>query len=191
MSSEATWVAQSGQQSVVLASFESHRRAERMLVSLGRGFRRKAREGGVTAVLIAGNADGSLRLTQSRVLTASGFSNALFRMSLAWMVGFMGLLSALKGARTGAHAAGVRKGHVGSDEHQAHRILAEAGSRAVIMLVRCKDTTARKLVTAGAAERARYSWDGSLAEFLAALDPGSAHDWVRSAVGESNTRRRH
>ena len=32
----------------------------------------------------------------------------------------------------------------------------------------------------GASER----WDGSRAEFLAGLDPGSQHDWLRAAVGE-------
>ncbi|MEU9089726.1 hypothetical protein [Streptomyces sp. NPDC048428] len=184
MTSETTSVAQSGQESVVIASFDSRHRAERMLVSLGRGFRGIARKGGTTAVVISGNADGSLRLTQSRVLTASGFTNALFRVSLSWMVGFMGLFSTLKGARVGAHAAGVRKGHVRSTSQQAHRILAEVGPHAAVTLVRCKDTDTGQRVAAAAAERARESWDGSLAEFLAALDPGSAHDWVRAAVGD-------
>jgi hypothetical protein len=35
-----------------------------------------------------------------------------------------------------------------------------------------------------AAARAEGSWDGSLTEFLAALDPGTAHDWARAAVGK-------
>ncbi|MFD0003009.1 hypothetical protein ACFVJ4_11355 [Streptomyces sp. NPDC127178] len=184
MTSETTSVAQAGQESVVIASFDNRHRAERMLVSLGRGFRRKARTGGTTAVVIRGNADGSLRVTQSRVLTANGFVNALFRLSLAWMVGFMGLFATLKGARVGAHAAGVRKGHVGSNAQQAHKILAEAGPDAAITLVRCKDTDTRQRVAAAAAERAKESWDGPLTEFLATLDPGSAHDWLRAAVGE-------
>ncbi|MEV4613149.1 hypothetical protein AB0K43_11180 [Kitasatospora sp. NPDC049258] len=190
MTSETTPVAQSGQESVVIASFDSHRRAEHMLASLGRGFRTKARKRGATAVVIRGNADGSLKLTQSRVLTASGFANALLRISLSWTVGFMGLFSTLKGAEVGAHAAEVRKGHVRSDAQHAHRILAEAGPQAAITLVRCKDADTRQMVAAAAAERAKDSWDGSLTEFLAALDPGSAHDWVRAAVGEpSNTHR--
>ena len=184
MTSETTSVAQSGQEAVVIASFDNRHHAERMLVSLGRDFRRKARTGGTTAVVIRGNADGSLRLTQSRVLTANGFMNALFRISLAWMVGFMGLFATLKGARVGAHAAGVHKGHVGSNAQQAHRILAEAGPDAAITLVRCKDTDTRQMVAAATAERAKDSWDGSLTDFLATLDSGSAHDWVRAAVGE-------
>ena len=42
----------------------------------------------------------------------------------------------------------------------------------------------RQLVAAAAADTASDSWDGSLTEFLAALDPGSADDWARAAVGE-------
>jgi len=92
-------------ESVVIARFDSYRHAEHMLASLGRGFRAKARKGGATAVVVRGNLDGSLKVTESRVLSAG-------------------------------------------------------------------------------AGRSSGSWDGSLAEFLAALYPGSAHDWVRAAVGE-------
>lgn len=174
-----------GQEWVVLASFGSRQRAEHMLASLGRGFRRKARRGGATAVVIRGNADGSLRLTQSRVLTANGFVSALLRVCFSWALGFMGLLSTLKGAQAGVHAAGVRQGHVGSGEHQAHRILADAGSRAAITLIRGTDSQTRQAVAVAAADRATYSWDGPLTEFLASLDPGSAHDWVRSALADA------
>jgi hypothetical protein len=45
MTSETGSVAKSGQESVVLASFDSYRHAEHMLASLGHGFRRKARQG--------------------------------------------------------------------------------------------------------------------------------------------------
>jgi hypothetical protein len=40
------------------------------------------------------------------------------------------------------------------------------------------------MVAAAAADGAEESWDGSLTEFLTALDPGGADDWVRAAVGE-------
>jgi hypothetical protein len=183
MTSETSSAAKTGQESVVLASFDSYRHAEHMLASLGRGFRKKARKGGTTAVVVRGNPDGSLKVTESRVLEAGDFTSVLIRVSLSWTVGFMGLFSTLKGARSGAHAVHVRGGHVGSDEHQAHRILAEAGPHAAVALVRCKDQETRQMVAAAAADSARDSWDGSLTEFLAALDPGSAHDWVRAAVG--------
>jgi hypothetical protein len=41
----------------------------------------------------------------------------------------------------------------------------------------------RHKVSERAADSAVGTWDGSLAEFLAALDPGSKHDWVRDALG--------
>ena len=86
------------QESVVLASFQNRHAAEHMLSSLGRGFRKEARKGQVTALLVSANKDGSLQLTQSRVLTAGGVGAALIRVPFAWTLGFMGLLSTLKGA---------------------------------------------------------------------------------------------
>src|SRR4249919_1439072 len=111
MTSEASSAAKTGQESVVLASFDNYRHAEHMLASLGRGFRTKARKGGVTAVVVRGNPDGSLKVTESRVLSASDFASTLIRVSLSWTVGFMGLWSTLKGAKSGVHAAHVREGH--------------------------------------------------------------------------------
>jgi hypothetical protein len=64
MTSEAISVAKSGQESVVIASFDSYRHAEHMLASLGRGFRKKSRKGGTTAVVVRGNPDGSLRASR-------------------------------------------------------------------------------------------------------------------------------
>lgn len=54
----------------------------------------------------------------------------------------------------------------------------------MIALVRCKDPETRKMVAAGAADQASYSWDGSMPDFLAALEPGSEHDWVRAALDQ-------
>jgi hypothetical protein len=190
MTSETSSVAKSGQESVVLASFDSYRDAEHMLASLGRGFRKKARKGGTTAVVVRGNPDGSLKVTESRVLSAGDFVSTVIRVSLSWTVGFMGLFSTLRGAKEEAHAARVRKGHAGSDEHRAHQILAEAGPHAALALVRCEDQQTRQMVATAAADTAKDSWDGPLTEFLAALDPGHAHDWVRAAVGEPSSTNR-
>jgi hypothetical protein len=99
MASRASSVAKSGRDPVVVASFDSYRRAEHMLASLGRGFRGTTRKGGTTAVVVTGNADGSLRLAQSRVLTASSMVSALIDVSLSWLAGFMGLFSMLRGQR--------------------------------------------------------------------------------------------
>jgi hypothetical protein len=191
MTSEANSAARSGQESVVLASFDSYRHAEHMLASLGRGFRKKARKGGgTTAVVVRANPDGSLKLTESRVLSASDFTSTLIHLSLSWTIGFMGLFSTLKGAKSQAHAAHVREGHAGSKEHRAHKILAEAGPHAAIALVRCEDGQTRQMVAASAANSARHSWDGLLTEFLAALDPGSSDDWARAAVGKPSSTNR-
>lgn len=100
------------------------------------------------------------------------------------MVGFTGLFSMAKGARGGVRAVEVRGGHVGSEEHRAHEILAGVGPHAALVLAPCKDPQTHQMVAAAAADNASDSWDGSLTEFLAALDPGSAHNWVRAAVGE-------
>jgi len=93
----------------------------------------------------------------------------------------------MRSYRTGAVQCGEP---VGSDEYQAHKILAEAGPHAAVALVRCKDQETRQTVATAAAGSARGSWDGSLAEFLAALDPGSADDWARAAVGEPSSTNR-
>ena len=103
------------------------------------------------------------------------------------MAGLAGTLSALKGAKTVTHAAHRRASHVGSDAQRAQAILAEVGPRAAIALLRCKDPEIREAATARASDRASSSWDGSLTEFLAALDPGDKHDWVRAALDEPSS----
>ena len=47
----------------------------------------------------------------------------------------------------------------------------------------------RQRVAEKAAESAITTWDGSLAEFLSDLDPGSKHDWVRAALWGADRRR--
>src|SRR5271165_541117 len=187
MASEGGAAEGAGQESVVLASFENRHAAEHMLLSLGRGFRKKARKGGATAFVVSANKDGSLKLTESRALEAGDLTATLLRLSVSWMVGFWGTLSTLKGVKAGAHAAHERESHVGSDEQRAHEIIAEAGPNAAIALVRCRDAGMGRAVAARAADRGRYSWHGSLAKFLAALDPGSKHDWVRTALDEPSS----
>jgi hypothetical protein len=184
MASERGAAEGTGQESVVLASFENRHAAEHMLLSLGRGFRKKAHRGGATAFVVSGNNDGSLKLTESRVLEANELTAMLLHLSVSWMVGFLGILSTLKGAKATAHAAHKKESHVGSDEQRAHEIIAEAGPTGAIALVRCKDAEMGQAIAAQAADRGRHSWHGALAQFLAGLDPGSKDDWVRSALDE-------
>ena len=172
------------QDSVILASFENRHAAEHMLASLRRECRKKHRKGHATALVISGNKDGSLKLTQSRVLTASGFVYTLIRIPLSVTIGLTGMLSTLEGAKGAVHEVHLREAHVGSDEHVAHAILAQVGPDAAVALVCCDDPETRRAVAARAAGRASRSWDGSRTEFLAALDPGITHDWVRTALDE-------
>ena len=106
-------------------------------------------------------------------------------MSIA--IGFLGVLSGLKGVKQTGHAVHVHQHHVAQDEQHVHAILASAGSRSALLLVRCNDSEEFKPVTSATAKGAVYSWQGSLSQFLAALDPGSEDDWVRAAIGKTAT----
>ena len=178
------------QDSVILASFENRHAGEHMLASLRRGFREKHRKGHATALVISGNKDRSLKLTQSRVLTASGFVYTLIRIPLSLMIGFVGILAMLGGAKGAVHEVRERQSHVGSDEQAVHALLARVGPDAALVLVCCDDQELQQAVVARAADRASQSWDGSRTQFLAALDPGSQHDWLRAAVNEPPTTNR-
>jgi hypothetical protein len=174
----------SAQDLVILASFENRHAAEHMLASLGREFRQKHRKGHATALVISGNKDGSLKVTQSRVLTAGGLVYTPVRIGLSVTIGFTGMLSSLKGAKGAVHEVRERESHVGSHEQAVHALLAQVGPDAALVLVCCDDEETRQAVVAQAADRASQSWDGSRAQFLAGLDPGSEDDWLRTAVGE-------
>ena len=172
-------------EAVVLASFENRRAAERMVASLGRAFRTTARSGDATAFVVSGNEDGSLTMTESRVLEAGDFSAVVIRVSAAAAIGFTGVFSMLRGTRGGVRAARKHHGHVGSDDERAHELLADVGPDAALVLIRCKDDEIRQMAAAQAHERGAAAWDGSLADFRAALNPGPQHDWVRAALGEA------
>jgi hypothetical protein len=173
-------------ETAVVASFPKRRAAEHMVASLGRDFRGVARKGRASALVVSANPDGSLKETQSRVVTASGISSTLIHLSLSWTVGFMGLFSSLKGAKRTAHAVHVHEGHGGADEH-AQAILAQAGPHAAVLLITCKDQTMSRKVIDMASDRAVHSWNGSRQQLLDSLDPGSNDDWVRQALGEPST----
>lgn len=66
MTSEADPAARPGHDWVVIASFENRHAAEHVLASLGHELRRNARKGRSDAFVVSGNADGSLKLTESR-----------------------------------------------------------------------------------------------------------------------------
>lgn len=187
MTPEGDSVAGSEQEWVVIASFANRHAAERVLASLGHEFHRNARKGRTDAFVVSGNADGSLKLTESRVLEASGFAATIARLSASMLAGLIGVGAMVRGAKRTAHAAHKRASHVGSDEQRAHQILAQAGPDAAILLVRCQDAQTRQLVAAAAADQANHSWDGSMPDFLAGLEPGSGDDWVLAALDKPSS----
>ena len=102
------------------------------------------------------------------MLTVGGLGGAAARFGVSIMAGFVGSLSALKGARTAAQAGHKRAGHVGSDEQRLHEVLRNVGSKSALTLVRSTDQDVAQAVAEQAAARASDSWQGSRAEFLAA-----------------------
>jgi hypothetical protein len=106
------------------------------------------------------------------------------RISLSVLIGFMGMVSGLQGAKGSVKEARHRGAHVGSGERRGHELLAGIGPDAAIVLVTGGDNETRQAVAAQATDQATESWDGGRAEFLAALDPGPEHDWVRAALRE-------
>ena len=176
------------EESVVLSSFESRLAAEQMLAALGGKFRRHHRGGKVAAFVISENRDGSLKLTQSRVLTAGGVGAAVIGIAVATIAGLIGTFSFLRGGRSVAQAGQKRAGHVGSDAHRAHQILREAGPKGALTLVRCTDQDEARAVAEQAAARAIDSWHGSRAEFLAGVDQLSGdYGWLRAAFDMPGT----
>ena len=175
----------SASETVVVAMFANRHAAERMLGSLGRDFRKKAQKGDVAAFLISGNADGSFSVSQSRLLTASGVVAAGAGVAVASLAGLMGIMSALRGGKTVVQAARKRGTHVDAEAQRLRELLAEAGPRASVLVVRCADPGEAAAVVALAAERAGDSWHGSRAEFVAGLGQGAGNfDWLLAALDE-------
>jgi hypothetical protein len=172
---------------VVLASFDSSHLAERSVASTGKHFRAMSRKGGADALVVTANPDGSLKVRQSRALRARNFTNLFVRLSLSITIGFIGILSGLKGVKQSRGTLHDHQRHVGKDEHEVHAILASAGSGSALALVRCNDNELLNTVASATTTGAIYSWQGSQSEFLAALEPGSEHDWVRAAIGQTTS----
>jgi hypothetical protein len=63
-------------------------------------------------------------------VTASELSATVIHLSLSWTVGFLGIVSGIKGARRSVHAVHEHEGHVGAGEHPAHALLDKAGPHA-------------------------------------------------------------
>jgi len=175
----------SGTASVVVASFASRRDAERTVASLGHSFRHKARRGGASAFVVTRNPDGSFKLVQSRVLTASGVvAMAMFFMADI-MVGLLGIGAARKGVKASRQRAHERQSGVGRDAHRLAEVFDELGPHAACVLFHCTDEETAQVVATRADERGDRSSHYARTDFLAMLDRlGSEYDWIRPAVAE-------
>jgi uncharacterized membrane protein len=175
----------SGMASVVLATFENSHAAERMVASLGRDFRHEARKGSVSAFVVTRHRDGSFKLVQSRVVTGSGVASAGISFTASILAGFMGSMSALRGAKTLTHGAHERQSHVRQPGQRLTELLDQVGQHSAALLIVCRDEQTGQAVAACATERGSQSWHLSRAEFRAALDRlGDNYDWIRPALAE-------
>ena len=156
-----------------------------MVASLRHDFRRKARSGDATAFVITRNRDGTFRLVQSRVLTGSGLVVAATRFIAGILAGFMGSMSALRGAKGVTHAAHERQSHVGRDDQPLGALLSQLGPHAACVMFVCMDEHTAGEVAARASERGSDSAQYSRTDFLALLERmGEGYDPVRSTVAE-------
>jgi uncharacterized membrane protein len=176
---------ESSSESIVIATFQNSYAAERMVASLGHDFRRQARKGNGAAFVVTRHHDGSFKLVQSRVLTASGLASAAIGFTAAILAGLMGSMSAIRGAKSVTHGAHQRQSHVRQEDQRLTEILDQVGRHSAAVLIHCMDEPAGQTAAAKAADRGTQSWHISRAEFLAALDRlGDNYDWIRPAVAE-------
>ena len=155
--------------------------AERALALLRRRFRIGARKGHAKALVISGNKDGSLKLTQSRVLSASGVVYTLIRIPLVVMIGFTGIVSTLRAPR-GRRTRSASVSQALAEMSTPPMPPRQGGPERCPLLVTCDDQKMGQAIVERLAYCASESWHGSRAKFLADLDPDSQHDWVRSAL---------
>ena len=189
--SEAHQASGSGTDSVDFVRFKSRHTAEHMVASLGRDFRKKARKGKTTAFIATHNRDGSFKLVQSRVLTGTGIASTAIHVTASVMVGFLGSIASLKGAKAATHAARQRKSHTGREDQELAELLDHLGPKAACVLFHCMDEDSGQVVARLASRHAGDSWHYSRVEFLELLDRlGSNYDWIRPAVAEPTSKMR-
>jgi len=174
-----------GSATIVLASFDSRRLAERTVASLGHGFRHQARKGGAAAVVVTRDPDGSFRLVQSRVVTATGVVATASTWTAMIMVGLIGIGPAIRGAKAAHHRAHQRQSGVGHDADRLAAVFDQLGPHGACVLFHCTDEEMAQAVAKRADERGNHSSHYQQIDFLAMLDRlGTEYDWIRPAVAE-------
>src|SRR5664280_799962 len=170
---------ESGSGSVVVASFKSRRLAESMVASLGHSFRHRALKGSASAWVVTRGSDGSFRLVQSRIVTATGIVANVSKFVAIVMAGLIGIGPAIKGVKAAGHRAHQRQSGVGQDADRLAQVFDQLGPHGACVLLYCTD------------ERGDHSSHYARTEFLALLARlGTAYDWIRPAVAEPAPRGR-
>jgi hypothetical protein len=178
-----------GSASIVVANFASRREAERTVASLGHSFRHKTRGGGASAFVVTRNPDGSFKLVQSRVLTATGVVAMAMFFTAEITVGLLGIGAARKGVKASRERAHERQSGVGRDAHRLAEVFDHLGPHAACVLFHCTDEHTAQAVATRADERGDRSSHYTRTEFLELLDRlGSEYDWIRPAVAEPATK---
>ena len=168
----------SGTASVVVASFSSRRDAERTVASLGHSFRHKARGGGASAFVVTRNSDGSFKIVQSRVVTATGVVATATIFTAEIMVGLIGIGPARKGAKARKDRVHQRQSGVGRDAHRLAEVFDRLGPHGACVLFHCTDEqTAQAVATRRTSEAsaARTTHEPSSWRY--------STDWAASTTG--------
>jgi uncharacterized membrane protein len=169
--------------SVVVASFKSRRVAERMVASLGHSFRHQALKGSAAAFVVTRDPDGSFRLVQSRVVTATGVVANVSKFAAIVMAGLIGIGPAIKGVKAAGHRAHQRQSGVGQDAERLAKLFDQLGPHGACVLLYCEHEETAQAVARRADERGDHSAHYAQTEFLALLDRlGNNYDWIRPAV---------
>jgi uncharacterized membrane protein len=175
----------SGTASIVIASFASRRGAERMVASLGHSFRHMAHNGSAAAFVVTRSHDGSFKLVQSRVITASGVVATTTIFAAEIMVGLIGIGAMRKGAKGAKHRVHQRQSGVGRDDQRLAEVFDRLGDHGACVLFSCSDEQMAQAVAKRADERGDRSSHYARTQFLALLDRlGTDYDWVRPAIAE-------
>jgi uncharacterized membrane protein len=175
----------SGSASVVVTSFTSRRAAERMVASLGHRFRHQARSGSAAAFVVTRDPDGSFKLAQSRVVTATGVVANVSKFTAIVMAGLIGIGPAIKGVKAARHRAHQRQSGVGQDADRLARVFDRLDPHGACVLFHCTDEQTAQAVVTRADERGDHGSHYAQTEFLALLDRlGTDYDWIRPAVAE-------
>lgn len=181
----------SGSGSVVVASFKSRRLAESMVASLGHSFRHRALKGSASAWVVTRGSDGSFRLVQSRIVTATGIVANVSKFVAIVMAGLIGIGPAIKGVKAAGHRAHQRQSGVGQDADRLAQVFDQLGPHGACVLLYCTDDEMAQTVATRADERGDHSSHYARTEFLALLARlGTAYDWIRPAVAEPAPRGR-